>query len=243
MRRSDAWEWVGEGDAPWLFTCEHASARLPEGRSWAAEDAWVASTHWAVDLGAADVAVGVARALGGEVLLARFSRLWADANREETSPTLFRLRCDGRELTLNRDSDAAERARRLDGWWRPWHAEVASAARRRIGQPVVSFHSFTPVYEGGPPRPMAVGVLFDRDEAWATALARVIQAELGPSYAVALNEPWSGRDGLMAGPEAAAQISGGRVLEFEVRQDLATDPAHRARIVAAFAAALASTPP
>ena len=50
--------------------------------------------------------------------------------------------------------------------------------------------------------------------------------------AVAANEPWSGKDGLIYSAERHAHRHGRIALELEVRQDLATDATWRQQLVA-----------
>ena len=48
-----------------LVTCEHASERLPSPWSWSERDRRLVGTHWAFDLGAADLAREYAEMVGG----------------------------------------------------------------------------------------------------------------------------------------------------------------------------------
>lgn len=235
VEQTDAYEVVrgGAGDAPLLLTCEHASNRLPAPWSWPEEDRWLVETHWAVDLGVGDLTRDLAAVLGATGVLARFSRLLVDANRSPRDADLCRAVADGREVALNRGIGAAEVSRRLAAYHQPFHDAIDRALTGRSGNLVLSMHSFTPVYEGGPPRPMELGVLFDEEEALALRCAEVLR---GHGFVTALNEPWSGKGGLMFSPRGHAMRHGWRALEVEVRQDLAVDPRHRARIVAAVAA-------
>lgn len=226
----DAVELLEVGGAPpVVLSCEHASQRLPPGWSWPDEDRWLVGTHWAWDIGAAEITRALSARLGAPAILAGFSRLLVDPNREPGSPTLFRDVADGRPVHLNRDLDDAERQRRLEALYEPYHAAFADLALRHRA-PVLGVHTFTPVYEGGPPREMEIGVLFDRDEEPARRLARALTAR---GFQVALNEPYSGRDGLIYACETHARRCGQVALELEVRQDVAGDPVRRAALVPA----------
>lgn len=224
----------GDGSSPIVITCEHASSALPAG--WAAvdEDGWIFDTHWAWDPGAEAVARELADALGAAVVVTRFTRLLCDANRELGDPTMFRARAEGQPVHLNQGLLDAERIRRQDALWRPYHAAVTRQLASRPGRVVLSVHTFTPLYEGTT-RDVEVGVLYDRaaDLAidWSVALT-------DRGLAVWLNEPYSGKDGLIFSAEFHAQASGRDALELEVRNDLATDAAWRALNVPNIAAAL-----
>jgi predicted N-formylglutamate amidohydrolase len=77
---------------------------------------------------------------------------------------------------------------------------------------------------------MEIGVLFDREDALAAVLAEALAAE---GFVVAMNEPYSGKEGLIYAAERHASAHGKHALELEVRQDLAVTPEARARVVAA----------
>ena len=93
---------------------------------------------------------------------------------------------------------------------------------------LLSIHTFTPIYEGQV-RQVELGVLFDTDDGPAEALLSALRAVYP---AVAANEPWSGKDGLIYSAERHAHRHGRIALELEVRQDLATDATWRQKLVA-----------
>lgn len=235
MTPSEAYEvWVGgDGRSPIALTCEHASVRLPPPWTWG-DDAWLVGTHWSVDIGGAELTRDLAAALGAPAVLARFSRLLCDANRAEDDPSVFRDVAEGRPVRLNRDLTAEERERRLATWHRPYHAAVTAMLARHPGRVVLSVHTFTPVYEGRR-RDVEIGVLYDREDELAEAFARGM-TERGLN--VRMNEPYSGKEGLIYAATRHALAAGRRALEIEVRNDLASDPAWRAAHVPAIAAAL-----
>lgn len=226
-----------EGRGPLVLSCEHASNALPDGWSWPERDRWLVETHWAWDIGAADLTRSLARLLGVPAVLTRFSRLLIDPNRAVTSPTLIRDVADGKLVHLNRKVKGEERERRIQTLYRPYHASLRDTVLQNPGARVLSIHSFTPIYEGGPPRPMEVGVLFDDQEAAAFRLAEAIRST---GTITALNEPYSGRNGLMYAAQTAAAVDGREALEIEVRQDLAGDPERCAVVVERLALALES---
>jgi predicted N-formylglutamate amidohydrolase len=211
-----------------LFTCEHASARLPPPWRFSAEDAWLETTHWAYDLGAAELARELATSLHSIAVLSRFSRLLADPNRPEDSPDLCRATAEGRPVHLNSNIDARERAQRLVPW-RAYHDAAHRAVERSDATVLLAVHTFTPVYEGVA-RDVEVGILFDRE----TELADALFAEAARAgFRTAMNEPYSGKAGLMYSIDRHAARHGRRAIEIELRQDLAVQATARARLVMA----------
>jgi len=221
----------GSPRSPLFLTCEHASERLPDGYAWPPADLRLVGTHWAFDPGAAELVDELAAALDAPAVLSRFSRLVVDPNRPADADTLFRTEAEGLPVELNRSVDEAEAARRLARFHRPYHDAIDARLAVHAAEVLFSVHTFTPVYEGQVRR-VEVGVLFDTQEELAVAAAKAIAAA---GFATALNEPYSGRAGLIYAAERHAGAHGRKALELEVRQDLAVRPEVRARLVAVLA--------
>jgi predicted N-formylglutamate amidohydrolase len=188
-----------------------------------------------VDLGAAELTRELACELRTSAVLAGFTRLLVDANRDLSSATLFRETCDGEPVQLNAELTKRERARRLEDFYEPYHQAIDAECRRRPRRLLFSVHSFTPEYEGVR-RTVEIGVLFDTWETAGHWLATRLAASLGQP--VAMNEPWSGKNGLMYSCHSHADRHQAMALELEVRQDLLVQPDFRARLVPVLAQAL-----
>lgn len=234
MHPDDACEVVvGDVARGLLLTCEHASRDLPSGWTWPREDRWLLDTHWSHDIGAETLAREVASATGAPLVLAQFSRLLVDPNRPPSSPTLVRDRADGKRIALNANVDEAERARRVP-YWAAYHAQVARHASLPAITTIFAVHSFTETYEGQR-RDFEIGVLFDEEEELAEELARALRHDAS----VRLNEPYSGKEGMIYAAHRHATEHGLRAVEIEVRQDRIVDAAFRAAIVKAVASVFA----
>ncbi|HMY57161.1 MAG TPA: N-formylglutamate amidohydrolase [Pseudomonadota bacterium] len=225
----DAYECLsGDADSPLLLTCEHASQRFPSGYALQARDNRLVDTHWAFDLGARELTHELASALSATAVLANFSRLLIDPNREEHHPDLLRTTADGEAILLNQNVTASDRLHRTVSYYRPYHEAVDAALARSNASVLLSIHTFTPIYEGQP-RTVELGVLFDRDESQAESLLSSLRAVFPH---VAANQPWSGKLGLIYSAESHAHRFGRTALELEVRQDRAQDPSYRQRLIA-----------
>ncbi|MGB8329725.1 MAG: N-formylglutamate amidohydrolase [Polyangiales bacterium] len=230
MDSADAVERIdGDPSSRVVFTCEHASAELPEPWTWPDEDRWLVGTHWASDLGAAGFTRRVARLMNAPAVLSRFSRLLIDPNRPLDSDTLFRENADGKTVHLNERLLEAERRRRIDRFYLPYHAAVSAMVTRSKGDIVFAIHTFTDNYEGQR-RALEVGVLFDHDEALALQLVDRLKRS---GFHAAPNEPWSGKAGLAYSPVRHARELGRSALEIEARQDLIVDEAFAAPLAEA----------
>lgn len=222
---------AGRRDAALVFTCEHASNRLPGLWDWHEDDQHLIDTHWASDIGAAAFTRRLASLLDAPAVLSEFSRLLVDPNRPLDSETLFRREAEGRPVQLNASLDEQDRKRRLDGLYHPYHDAVHDMVGQSTAEFVFGVHTFTAQYQGQR-RSLEVGILFDDEDAAALQLVQQLR-EAG--FDAAPNEPYSGKEGLAYSPVKHAEAFGRRALEIEVRQDLVVDERFAERLATALA--------
>ena len=227
----DAYETFGSPtEGPFFVTCEHASNRVPAPlRTTELDRAWM-NSHWGYDIGARTLSLELIRRTGSYGVLARYSRLVCDANREPGHPDLIRTSTAGHHLSFNRRIDDTEMERRLTAYHAPYHAGIDEGLRARLaveagGVLLLSVHTFTPVWNHRV-RPMDVGVLYSPYEALAQRLATELEHE---DFVTALNEPYSGREGLIYAAERHGSNHQVVFLELEVNQSLTCTPARARR--------------
>ena len=176
---------------PWVVSCDHATPRVPS--EVAGGDLGLPpedmARHIAYDVGAAGVTRALGDLLNAPAILSDFSRLVIDPNRGEDDPTLLMRLYDGSIIPANRHADAAEKKRRLDLLYRPYH-DALGALMARPGAILLAVHSFTPRLNGRGTRPWHVGVLSAADRRLAGPLLARLRAE--PDLCVGDNEPYSG---------------------------------------------------
>ncbi|MBT8476964.1 MAG: N-formylglutamate amidohydrolase [Alphaproteobacteria bacterium] len=190
---SEVYEIIGAGrPSPWLVACDHASNRVPEdvgGGSLGLPPEQMAR-HIAYDLGAEGVARHLTKLLGARAILGRFSRLVIDPNRGEDDPTLIMNVYDHTIVPQNRHVDAAERERRLNTYYRPYHNAYADLAAERDDTIIVAVHSFTPRLNARSNRPWHIGILHADDQRLSRPLLDRLHGE--PDLCVGENQPYAG---------------------------------------------------
>jgi predicted N-formylglutamate amidohydrolase len=214
--------WPGHGRL--VLSCEHASNRIPAPiRAGKLDKPWLA-THWAYDIGAAELVREVVRNTGSVAVLSRFSRLICDANRDPTDPTVIVPRVEQHPLGFNEFISGTERALRIERYHAAFHRKIDELLERRLPQGgdvvLVSVHSFVPALYGLQ-RELDVGVLFNPYEAVAKRLAHSLASR---GLVTALNEPYSGRRGLIYSAERHGLDHQVLYLELEVNQALLSTP-------------------
>lgn len=176
-----------------ILLCDHARNLLPPEYGSLGLPAGEFERHIAYDIGAEAVTRGLAARLGATALLAGYSRLLIDPNRGLDDPTLIMKLSDGAVVPGNRDVDPAERQRRIDRFYAPYHAAIEheiDAVCAAGGRPIlVSIHSFTPCWKAIA-RPWHAGILWDRDGRLPRLLLDGLRRE--KALIVGDNEPYHG---------------------------------------------------
>jgi predicted N-formylglutamate amidohydrolase len=209
-----------------VLVADHAKRALPEEYGDLGLPPEEFQRHIAYDIGVEHVTRRLAALSGAPAVMANFSRLLIDPNRGEDDPTLIRQLYDGTVVPSNYPMAAAERERRLENFYRPYHdavaAMIASVAAASRGTPlIISVHSFTPVMQGHV-RPWHVGVLWDLDDRAPRPLIEMLSEDR--TLMVGDNEPY---DGALRGDTMYkhAIANGFSHALIEIRQDLIADAA------------------
>ena len=207
-----------------VLLCDHASNNLPPEYGTLGLPEFELTRHIAYDIGAQAVTMGLAARLGAPAVLSRVSRLLIDPNRGEDDPTLIMRISDGAIIAGNRYLDAAERTRRIDRFYAPYHNAIRVVIDACMATGVVpilvSMHSFTPVWKGQL-RPWHAGILWDKDPRLALPFLEELRTDR--TLVVGDNEPYTG---ILKGDtlwKHATQRGLADAL-VEVRQDLISTP-------------------
>ena len=218
------------GGAAILLICDHASAALPASMGTLGLDASDLKRHIAIDIGADPLTRRLADFFDAPAVLAGYSRLVIDCNREVADHTSIREISEGTIVPGNRNLSAADRAARIDAIFRPYHAAIAerralfSAAGKAPA--VIAIHTFTPVFHGVD-RPWHIGVLSNRDRRIADPLIAALSKD--GTLTVGDNQPYSALAFAGYTIEEHAMALGFPCVMIEIRQDLVSDDTGVAR--------------
>ncbi len=214
------------GKASMLLVCDHASSAIPLSMGNIGLDKSVFKLHVAWDIGAEAVTRLLSEKLDAMGVLAGYSRLLIDVNRQpgdygsipEKSDTIF--------IPGNLELNEEQRLARVESFFWPYHQSVSKALahlwQRGPVPALFSVHSFTPSL-GGNKRPWDIGVLWNRDARLATPLLKKLRAIESGRYYVGDNEPYSGREfGYTI--DIHAGVTGLPNCAIEIRQDLIDTP-------------------
>lgn len=229
-------------DIPILLVCDHASCRLPISLGNLGLDPFARRCHLAIDIGAGPLTEQLAASVGVTAVVARYSRLVVDLNRQLMDASAFLEFGDGILISGNRNLRQADKDSRADVFYWPYHKAVDEQVQRlrNLGPPpaFISVHSFTPVMNGQY-RPWQIGVLWDKD----TRLRDIFIADFSVAgYVVGDNEPYSGKSPHDFTIDHHAEKIRLPHIGIEIRQDLVANAAGVAKIASVMHKIIASIP-
>jgi predicted N-formylglutamate amidohydrolase len=207
-------------EQPIMLVCDHAGCRFPKSLGDMGLDPFARRCHLAIDIGAGSLTESLASSLGITAVLAQYSRLIVDLNRQLMDPGAFLEYGDGILVPGNRNLHQADKDRRADAIYWPYHHAVDEQIKRlkAVGPPpaFISVHSFTPVLNGEA-RSWQVGILWDKDQRLSDIFIDEFRAA---GYLTGDNEPYSGKAPQDFTIDHHAETIGLPHVGIEIRQDL-----------------------
>ena len=218
--------------APLLLVCDHASRRFPLALNNMGLDPPARRCHLALDIGAAELTKRLAVGLGVTAVLAQYSRLVVDCNRDLLDPGAFLEFGDGIVVPGNRNLSSDQKYRRATDIYWPYHYAISMELKRLAAfgfqTAFYSIHSFTPVLNGKS-RELEVGVLWNADRPTAEM---IIDGFRKAGFKVGDNKPYSGKAPQNFTIDYHAKDAQLPHVGIEIRQDLIDDDAGVSAIAA-----------
>jgi predicted N-formylglutamate amidohydrolase len=231
-----------DGQSPLLLVADHAGNLIPRALGDLGVTEAERARHIGWDIGIAGVSRRLADALDATLIQQNYSRLVIDCNRPPGVPSSMPQISESTPVPGNVGLGEADKAARVSDLFQPYHGAIAAELdlRRQNGRPaaLVAMHSFTPVFHGVA-RPWHAGVLYNRDDRFAQALKRLLQAETG--LTIGDNEPYSVDDETDYTIPVHGERRGLHHVAIEIRQDLIADDAGQQKWAALLARLLPQT--
>lgn len=214
-----------EGLADLILICDHASNAVPASLNGLGLIERDLHRHIALDIGAASVTRLLAERLDAPGVLAGYSRLVIDTNRDLDHPESINRESDGTVIPANQDVTPQEAQRRAEACFWPFHrkigAGIAGCAMRNVRPAIIAIHGFTPVFSGVE-RPWHMGILWNEDGSLAVPLIEALRVHEG--LVIGDNQPYSGRQQYGYSIDTHAGETGLPNVLIELREDFAATP-------------------
>lgn len=231
-----------DNTAPTLLVCDHASRRFPSALGTLGLDPPARRCHLAWDIGAGALTEQLSLSLGATAVLAQYSRLVVDCNRNLFDPGAFLEFGDGIVIHGNRSLNSAQKKQRAEEIYWPYHEAVTVELKRLAAtdEPTsfYAIHSFTPVLNGVA-REVEIGILWDADRPTAEIM---IQGFRDAGFKVGDNDPYSGKAPQDFTIDHHAEDARLPHVGIEIRQDLIADADGIERMAAVLDKILRSMP-
>mgnify|MGYP003624823653 FL=1 len=184
---------------PLLLICDHASNYIPPHLDKLGLTPGQLEQHIAWDRGAADLAQLLSDKLGCRAVLANYSRLLIDVNRDPdlNESSLIPLQSDNNPIPGNQHLDQSQRHERVLRISSSYHQEIErqlDALTAYTKAPLLfSIHTFTPKMQAcDKPRPWHAGILWNQDPRIAKPLIAYLSRH--QHLVIGDNEPYSGKE-------------------------------------------------
>ncbi|MGM0423114.1 MAG: N-formylglutamate amidohydrolase [Pseudomonadota bacterium] len=177
-----------------LIICDHASNKIPKKLNTLGVDHATLEKHIAYDIGTEYIGKYIADQMNVPAVLSGFSRLVVDLNRDLDHHCSIAEINDDIRIPGNENLHPAQKQRRIDEIYTPYHAEISASIdtiRKQGKQPfVISVHSFTPEMNGVQ-RETEIGILWEQsNKDIATAILKDLENR-NPDLVVGNNQPYS----------------------------------------------------
>lgn len=223
---------------PVVLVCEHASAAIPAALKDLQLTPEARFSHIAWDPGALAVAERLADALSAPLVHACVSRLVYDCNRPPEASDAIPEVSEVFQVPGNRALTDADKARRVNEIYEPFHALVAETLDKVRDPVLVTVHSFTRLYRGQE-RAVELGLLHDSDARMADAMLGLAKDQGALArWRVERNAPYGPQDGVTHTLRHHALPRGIANVMIEIRNDLIEDDAAQDGIAAHLAEAI-----
>jgi predicted N-formylglutamate amidohydrolase len=222
-----------------LLVCEHAGRAVPASLGDLGISKDDMDRHIAYDVGAEEVARGLAARTGAALILQRYSRLVIDCNRPPLGMQSVPDISDGTQIPANHGLSVAALTARVDEIFTPFARAIRDHVVHHSLTAAFSIHSFTPVFQEQA-RPWHLG-LCARREPTLDAMVQGFRRR-APSLNSAANQPYQIDDETDWFIPRVAEPAGVRHALIEIRNDQIAEAAGVAVWVERLAPTLMETP-
>jgi predicted N-formylglutamate amidohydrolase len=200
-----------------VLVCEHATHFIPDVYNNLGLSSDNLKSHVAWDPGAAAVAENLSNAMDAVLVQGVVSRLVYDCNRPPSAPDAMPKRSEIIDVPGNHDLNVSEKEERVQNYYEPFYAALASVIAKIETPILVTIHSFTPIYHGKP-RDVEIGILYDSDMRLADAMLKT--ATNHSKGVIRRNEPYGPEHGVTHTLTEHAIPNGHLNVMLEIRNDI-----------------------
>jgi len=154
---------------PLLFCCDHASKEIPKFCNNLGLNQPTLQKHISYDIGAKFLTKKLAKKFQTNYILAKYSRLFIDLNRNTSHKNLIPKYSDEIEIIGNKDINLQERKYRIKHYHKVYHQKISNLLsdmdkKFKCKTALICVHSFAPSLKNKENRPWHIGLLYRKDK-------------------------------------------------------------------------------
>ncbi|MEP5760682.1 MAG: N-formylglutamate amidohydrolase [Litoreibacter sp.] len=216
-----------DGNSRIVLVCEHASPFIPPEFNDLGLHSTELKSHAVWDPGAMAIAEYLADWLDAKLVASSVSRLIYDCNRPPEAVGAMSEQSELIKVPGNTNLSTAERTRRTNTYYKPFHAAVREALEGTNDPILVTIHSFTSVFHGAK-RDVELGVLHDADQRFADLVLSMAPAHT--TLRTQRNAPYGPEDGVTHTLQEHGTKLGHPNVMLEIRNDLIANEVDQTRM-------------
>ncbi|MBT35572.1 MAG: N-formylglutamate amidohydrolase [Rickettsiales bacterium] len=208
---------------PLLFCCDHASNLIPPDYKNLGLNKNILNKHVAIDIGAKHLTKELSKKFYTNYIIAKYSRLFIDLNRDPKHKNLIPTKSDGISIKKNKNLSKKELIKRIKFYHESYHKKLSSVLKEmdkkfNCKTTLICIHSFTPALKNCKNRPWDVGLLYRDDKRIYTPMMKHLKNI--KNLKVGSNLPYSGYDDVNYTMALHGEKQNRPFISIEIKNDL-----------------------
>ena len=208
---------------PLLFCCDHASNLIPNQYKKLGLKDKILKSHIAYDIGAQTLTKKLSSIFKTNAVLAKYSRLFIDLNRDKNHINLITEKSDGVEIPGNKNLSKSEKLNRINNFHETYHKELKSTLKNMdklflCKTSLICIHSFTASLQNKKKRPWEIGLLYRDDKSLYKPISQYLNSN--SNYKIGKNKPYSGYEDVNYTMTYHGELDKRPFISIEVRNDI-----------------------
>ena len=208
---------------PLLFCCDHASNLIPPKYKNLGLKKSSLNKHIAFDIGAKHITKILAKRFNTNYILAKYSRIFIDLNRDINHENLIPEYSDNIQILGNIKLNKKEIKYRIKFFHKPYHNKISDLLNKmdkkfKCKTSLICIHSFTPSLKNEKARPWDIGLLHRKDKRLYTPIKKYLKNIKGLN--IGNNLPYSGYDDVNHTMTYHGEKENRPFISIEIKNDL-----------------------
>jgi len=208
---------------PLLFCCDHASNLIPNQYKKLGLKERILKSHIAYDIGAQTLTRKLSSIFKTNAVLAKYSRLFIDLNRDKNHINLITEKSDGIEIPGNKNLPQSEKIYRINNFHQTYHNELKLTLKNMdelffCKTSLICIHSFTSSLQNKIKRPWEIGLLYKDDKSLYKPINRYLNNN--SNYKIGKNKPYSGYEDVNYTMTYHGELDKRPFISIEIRNDI-----------------------